>query len=68
MIALYSFIPLYCPSCGTPTRLDRMEDVLAGKYRARQAINCSICGVMFQLATKKDLIREATAMYSHNNM
>jgi len=38
-----------------------MDNALAGKYQARQAINCSICGVMFQLATKTDLLRAATA-------
>jgi len=38
-----------------------MEDVLTGKYRARQALNCKFCGVMFQFATKTDLLRAATA-------
>jgi len=38
-----------------------MDNVLAGKYQARQTINCSICGLMFQLATKTDLLRAATA-------
>jgi transposase-like protein len=61
MIALYTFIPLYCPSCGTPTRLDRIDNALSGKYQAHQSQQCSICGVMFQLATKTDLLRAATA-------
>jgi hypothetical protein len=61
MIALYTFIPLYCPSCGTPTRLDRVDNALAGKYKAHQALNCPICGVMFQLAEQKDVLRAATA-------
>jgi len=26
MIALYNFIPLYCPSCGTPTQLERVDN------------------------------------------
>ena len=59
MIALYTFIPLYCPSWGSPTRLDRMEDVLSGKCDAPQPLDCLICGVMFQLATKTDLLRAA---------
>ena len=61
MIALYTFIPLYCPSCGTPTRLDRIDNVLSGKYQAYQALSWPICGVMLQLATKTDLLRAATA-------
>jgi hypothetical protein len=28
---------LYCPSCGTPTWLDRVDNPLAGKLRAKQA-------------------------------
>jgi hypothetical protein len=61
MIALYNFVPLYCPSCSSPTRLDRADNPLSGKYQAHQAIACPICGVMFQLATKRDLLRAATA-------
>ena len=61
MIALYTFIPLYCPSCGTPTRLDRIDNALSGMYQAHQSQKCSIGGVMFQLATKADLLRAATA-------
>lgn len=41
MIAFYTFVPLYCPSCGTPTRLDRND--LAGKYQARQALSHLRC-------------------------
>jgi hypothetical protein len=36
MIAFYNFVPLYCPSCDTPTRLDRMENTLIGKYQAHR--------------------------------
>jgi len=61
MIALYNFVPLYCPSCGTPTRLDRIENAMIGKYQARQSLQCPICGVVFQLATRTDLLRAATA-------
>jgi len=38
-----------------------MDNVIADKYQARQAINCSFCVVIFQLATKTDLLRAATA-------
>jgi hypothetical protein len=61
MIALYNLVPLYCPSCGTPTRLDRADNALSGKYQAHQALSCTICGVMFQHATQTDVLRAATA-------
>lgn len=67
MITLYTFIPLYCPSCGTPTRLDRVDNVLAGQYKARQALICPICGVMFQLAEKVHVLRIATALIDSPN-
>jgi hypothetical protein len=34
MIALYNFIPLYCPSCGTPTRLERVDNPMISKFKA----------------------------------
>jgi hypothetical protein len=61
MIALYNFIPLYCPSCDTPTCLDHADNVLRGKYQAHQAISCLICGVMYQLSTNINLLRAATS-------
>ena len=61
MIALYNFFPLYCPSCGTPTRLDPVDNPLSGKFKAKQADACAICGMMFQLVDKTDLLRAATA-------
>ena len=61
MIALYNFIPLYCPSCGTPTRLERVDNPMSGKFKANQALSCAICGVMYQLADNKDVFRAATA-------
>jgi hypothetical protein len=61
MIALYNFIPLYCPSCGSPTRLGRADNPMSGKYQAHQALTCPICGVMFQLAGKTEILRAATA-------
>jgi hypothetical protein len=42
MLALYNFLPLYCPSCGTSTRLDRVDNPLAGKFKAKQAVSCGI--------------------------
>ena len=61
MIALYNFIPLYCPSCGTPTRLDRIDNAMSGKFKAHQSLVCPICGTMYQLAGKTELLRAATA-------
>ena len=61
MIALYNFIPLYCPSCGTPTRLERADNPMSGKFKAHQTLSCAICGVMYQLADQKDILRAATA-------
>ena len=61
MIALYNFIPLYCPSCGTPTRLDRVDNPMSGKFKARQTLTCAICGVIYQRAEQTDLMRAATA-------
>jgi len=45
---------------GTPTKLDRVENAFIGKYQARQTLSCSICGVMYQFASKTDLLRAAT--------
>jgi len=61
MLALYNFVPLYCTSCGTPTRLERAGNPISGKLKAKQALSCSICGVMYQLADNTELFRAATA-------
>ena len=60
MIALYTFTPLFCPSCGTPTRLDRADNLDQARFNARQALSCPICQVMFQKATQTALLRAAT--------
>jgi hypothetical protein len=39
---------LYYPSCGTPTRLDRVDNPMAGKFKAEQVVSRSICGNMYQ--------------------
>ena len=54
-------LPLYYPSCGTPTRLERADNPMGGKLKAKQALSCAICGVMYQLAGKTELFRAATA-------
>lgn len=61
MIAIYNFIPLYCPSCGTLTRLERADNPISGKFKAHQTLDCEICGVTYQLAGQSDILRAATA-------
>ena len=61
MIYLSEFIPHYCPSCGTPTRFQVPNNPDEGRFKALQALNCVTCGVWFQRATQKDLLRAATA-------
>jgi putative salt-induced outer membrane protein YdiY len=61
MIALYNFLPLYCPSCGTPTRLDHTEYMLRGKFKAKQALSFGVCGLRYQLVDNTELFRAVTA-------
>ena len=63
MPALYNFYPLYCPSCGTPTRLERVDNLMSGKFNAHQALSCAICGVLYQLIDNKNIFRAATASW-----
>jgi hypothetical protein len=60
MIALYNLLPLYCPSCGTPTRLERADNPMSVKIKVHLAISCAICGVMCQLVDITELIRATT--------
>jgi len=60
MIALFNFLPLYCPSCGTPTRLDHADNILRGKFKAKQALSCAMCGVKYQLVDNTEIFRAAT--------
>ena len=34
---------------------------MSGKFKAHQALDCAICGVMYQLASQTDILRAATA-------
>ncbi|MGD9092770.1 MAG: hypothetical protein PVF74_07965, partial [Anaerolineales bacterium] len=36
VLALYNFLPLYCPSCSTPTRLNHAENIIRGKFKAHR--------------------------------
>lgn len=44
-----------------PTRLERADSPMGGKFKAHQALSCAICGVMYQLAGNTELFRAATA-------
>ncbi len=54
MLALYTFIPLYCPSCGIPTRLDSADNAMSGKFKAHQALTCVPARCMDRLAEGYD--------------
>jgi hypothetical protein len=38
-----------------------MDNPMSGKFKAKQALSCAICGVMYQLADNTELFRAATA-------
>jgi transcription elongation factor Elf1 len=61
MIAPYNFLHLYCPSCGTPTRLDHAGNILRGKFKAKQALSCGVCGLRYQLVDNTEIFRAETA-------
>ena len=45
----------------TPIWLDRADNPMSGKFKAKQALSCAICGVMYQLADNTEIFRAATA-------
>lgn len=59
MIYLVSFVPLYCPSCGTATRLERVDNPNTDRFKAKHALDCPTCGVRFQFADRASLLRTA---------
>ena len=61
MIAILNYTPLYCPSCGTPTRLDRDDNYELAIFKTQKALNCDSCGAVYQLAERTDILRAATA-------
>ena len=61
MLALFNYTTFYCPSCGTPTRLDCPDNKERIRFKAHKALTCGICGVMYQLADRTDIFRVATA-------
>jgi transcription elongation factor Elf1 len=61
MIYLTEFIPSFCPSCGSPTKLNFPNNPDLKSFKEYQTMTCGSCGVMFQRVHKKDLLMAATA-------
>jgi len=61
MIALRTFVPLFCPGCGTPTCLDRVDNPDVARFHAFQALNCPICVTMCQKVCSTQAFRAAVA-------
>lgn len=61
MLAILNFTPLYCPSCGTPTRLDPSGNYEFAIFKAHKTLNCGNCGAIYQLADRTDILRAAMA-------
>jgi hypothetical protein len=49
MLTLYNFLPLHCPSCGTPKWLDRVDNPLVSKFKAKQADVLRLVGLHVSL-------------------
>lgn len=58
MIALFDFIPRYCPSCGLPT-LVRTDPASLADYSSHLSFFCSHCDLIFQKAFTRELVRAA---------
>ena len=59
MIALYDFIPKFCPNCGLPTMI-RIDPVNLAEYSSNLAFFCSFCGLTYQRAETSTLFKAAT--------
>lgn len=60
MIALFDFIPTYCPSCGKRLFPERPPHDAIRDYReAREPHTCPACGLRFQFCDTADLVRAA---------
>lgn len=70
LIALYNFVPHYCPNCGQPTTLFRESNLAKAMggpvvradadYRVGASHSCK-CGVMFAMAEPEHLKDAADA-------
>jgi len=41
--------------------LERKDNLLCGKFKAKQALSCGVCGLRYQLVDNTGLFRAATA-------
>lgn len=58
MIALYDFVPRYCPYCGQATAV--MEDpACVADFSSNFSFTCTGCGVVYQKAHTRQLLRLA---------
>lgn len=58
MIALYDFIPRYCPYCGSTTEV--MDDPgCIADFSGYFSFRCGSCGVTYQKAHTRQLLRLA---------
>lgn len=58
MIALYDFIPRYCPNCGQPTGFIN-DPAHVADFSGYFSFDCTSCGVVFQKAHTRQLLRLA---------
>jgi len=62
-VAAFNFVPKFCPICGAETSVGDvmiaypvMEEYLSGK-----SCTCPGCGLCYQLASRKEIIRAASS-------
>lgn len=58
MIALFDFVPRYCPNCGLPTRV-RSDPINLAEYSGHLSFYCSYCELIFQKAYTSEMLRAA---------
>jgi hypothetical protein len=58
MIAIFDFIPKYCPNCGLPT-LVRSDPVNLAEFSSHLSFFCSYCELVFQKAHTNEILRAA---------
>ena len=58
MIALYDFIPKFCPNCGLPTMI-RSDAVNLAEFSSNLCFLCSFCGMAYQRAETNAIFRAA---------
>ncbi len=54
-------LALYCPFCGTPTRINHANIIMRRKFKAKQALSFGVCGLRYQLVENTEIFRAATA-------